>query len=317
MERKKVSIVIPCYNAEKYIGSAIESALSQTYSPVEVVVVDDGSTDDSLETIHTYAEKIEIISTENHGACHARNKGVRRATGTFIKFLDADDVLRPHIVGKQVEESNYINDERGIVYSDVGRMEEDGTGRSPRSLTYRPREKKEDEVEFILTNDLNTQCPLHRKSFLKEVGGFDEGFLREQDYDLHLKLCMAGISFYYWSGIGGFLRQHDDPERIGNKSHLFVNPQAVFNQYLTRYKRLRQYFGGNPPDVYRRHIAQRAWNGGRALLSEGRTDEAERYFALAEDVHPIVPPRSPLLYKMIVRVVGSVRAERLLLHLRS
>ena len=95
MNSPLTSVVIPCYNAEGYVGEAIESALNQTYRPVEVIVIDDGSTDGSLDVIRSFGDRIRYESGPNRGPSAARNRGVQLARGELIQFLDADDVLHP------------------------------------------------------------------------------------------------------------------------------------------------------------------------------------------------------------------------------
>ena len=96
MNKEKVSVVIPAYNAEPFIDRAIDSILNQTYKNVEIVVINDGSKDKTEKKVKTYTEKydnIKIISTENGGVCKARNIGIENSTGDYIIFLDADDEL--------------------------------------------------------------------------------------------------------------------------------------------------------------------------------------------------------------------------------
>jgi glycosyltransferase involved in cell wall biosynthesis len=94
-EAPLVSIVMPCFNNEAYVAEAIDSALGQTYDNIEVIVIDDGSTDGSLDIIRSYGDRITWRTGPNEGACAARNKGLALARGEFIKFLDADDILLP------------------------------------------------------------------------------------------------------------------------------------------------------------------------------------------------------------------------------
>ena len=92
----KVSVIIPLYNAEKYIIECINSVINQTYKELEIIVVDDGSTDDSLNIVRSMYggdERVIIVSQKNRGGCVARNVGIHRATGEYIQFLDADDKL--------------------------------------------------------------------------------------------------------------------------------------------------------------------------------------------------------------------------------
>lgn len=98
-----VSIIIPCYNSERWVSQAIESCLRQTYQPLEVIVVDDGSTDGSLQVIQKYAEHVIILTGPNQKLSAARNKGFAVSTGDYCLFLDADDYLAPDTVEALVE----------------------------------------------------------------------------------------------------------------------------------------------------------------------------------------------------------------------
>src|SRR5271166_4603387 len=89
----KVSIIIPCYNREKFIREAIDSALSQHYENAEVIVVNDGSTDNSWDIIESYGNKLNAISIDNRGVSAARNVGISAARGEYVTFLDSDDRL--------------------------------------------------------------------------------------------------------------------------------------------------------------------------------------------------------------------------------
>jgi glycosyltransferase involved in cell wall biosynthesis len=97
-----VSVIIPCYNAESYVGDAIRSVLAQTYPNCEIIVVDDGSTDRSLEVVRGFEPSIKVIAGPNQGGCAARNKGLDAATGDYIQFLDADDMLSPDKIKNQI-----------------------------------------------------------------------------------------------------------------------------------------------------------------------------------------------------------------------
>lgn len=98
-----VSICIPAYNAEPYIETTIDSALNQTYSNIEIIVIDDGSSDRTLELASRYkARGVSVIHQQNKGASAARNVGLRAASGEWIQFLDADDVLHPEKIERQI-----------------------------------------------------------------------------------------------------------------------------------------------------------------------------------------------------------------------
>src|SRR5262245_62172633 len=98
-----VSILIPCYNSERWIGHAIESALGQTWPNKQVIVLDDGSTDNSLNVIRQYEGHLRWESGQNRGGGYARNRLLELASGEWIQFLDADDYLLPEKVAQQAE----------------------------------------------------------------------------------------------------------------------------------------------------------------------------------------------------------------------
>lgn len=102
MQKGLVSVIIPNYNYARYVGGAIDSALAQTYPDVEVIVVDDGSTDATKDVLINYGNGITTVSQQNQGVAAARNNGVAASSGEFIAFLDADDEWLPEKVEKQV-----------------------------------------------------------------------------------------------------------------------------------------------------------------------------------------------------------------------
>src|SRR5690606_2283060 len=106
-----VSIIIPCYNAEKYVAEAIQSALDQTYPNCEVIVIDDGSTDGSLEVIQSFGDKIRCETGPNKGGCAARNRGLELAKGEWIQFLDADDLISVEKIERQMEQAMRLRPE--------------------------------------------------------------------------------------------------------------------------------------------------------------------------------------------------------------
>jgi glycosyltransferase involved in cell wall biosynthesis len=102
VEDREVSVVIPTFNYGRYIAEAVESSLAQTMAPREVIVVDDGSTDDTEAVVRKFGDKVRYIRQENAGVCAARNRGVAESTGEYIAFLDADDIGEPAKLEKQL-----------------------------------------------------------------------------------------------------------------------------------------------------------------------------------------------------------------------
>src|SRR2546423_7926382 len=131
MEKGKVSVIIPNYNYARYVGGAIDSVLAQTHSDIEIIVVDDGSTDASKDVLLNYGDSIKTISQQNRGVSAARNNGVAASSGEYVAFLDADDEWLPQKIEKQV--AMFRKDPSlGLVH--VGVDEIDAQGNSLRHL---------------------------------------------------------------------------------------------------------------------------------------------------------------------------------------
>ena len=99
-EQPLISVVIPCFNDERHLGDAIRSALEQTYPHVEVIVVDDGSTDESVSVAQSFGDRVTVLRKRNGGPASARNVGMHAARGAFVTFLDSDDILLPEFLSK-------------------------------------------------------------------------------------------------------------------------------------------------------------------------------------------------------------------------
>src|SRR5262249_3857174 len=122
-----VSVIMPCYNAARWVGEAITSCLRQTYRPIEIIVVDDGSTDNSPEVLRSFGSKIRWESIPHRGGCYARNYGASLSQGRFIQFLDADDYLLPEKIERQVSFLQETNAD--VVYGDWRRQHHRPDGR--------------------------------------------------------------------------------------------------------------------------------------------------------------------------------------------
>jgi glycosyltransferase involved in cell wall biosynthesis len=118
---KLVSILIPAYNAEKWIADTIHSALGQTWPKKEIIIVDDGSRDDTLNIAKTFQSKIvKVITQKNTGACGARNKALSLAQGSYIQWLDADDLMAPDKISRQLLDDRYCPESKQLMSSSFG-----------------------------------------------------------------------------------------------------------------------------------------------------------------------------------------------------
>ena len=121
----RISVIIPTYNRENYIGDAIDSVLQQTCRDVEIIVVDDGSTDGTRDRVAEYGDQVRYVFTPNRGIGHARNLGMAHARGEFLAFLDSDDLFYPYML--EVESRLLdLHPEVGMVYGEMSAFDDDG-----------------------------------------------------------------------------------------------------------------------------------------------------------------------------------------------
>jgi glycosyltransferase involved in cell wall biosynthesis len=191
-----VSAIIPTYNRAHIVGEAIESILAQTYPNVEVIVVDDGSTDNTLETLERFGGRIRVISQENAGPASARNRGTSVSNGDLIAFLDSDDVWLPAKLERQVTLLSKVGDAVPCCLCNILMRWRDREFASFDRAWLRPSTAEGvwvnvDEVlatRFVLFN----QGVVIRRDVVSRIGGFDEDLRFMEDYDLPLRLSLEG-----------------------------------------------------------------------------------------------------------------------------
>jgi glycosyltransferase involved in cell wall biosynthesis len=187
MSKPIISIIVPAYNAEKTIKRTIDSALNQTFSDFELIVVNDGSQDSTLEIVSSIKDpRIKVFSFANAGAAVARNRGFAHSTGEFIAFLDADDLWTPDKLEAQLK-ALQTNPKAAVAYSWTNYIDE-----SSQFLRQGSYISVEGNIfsDLLLVNFLeNGSNPLIRRQAFIEVSGFDESLIASQDFDLYLRLA--------------------------------------------------------------------------------------------------------------------------------
>lgn len=189
-DRPLVSVIIPAFNAERFIGQTLDSVLQQTYDCFEVIVVDDGSTDRTAELVCDYARRdlrVRLYQQQNQGPSAARNAAIARSTGEFIAPLDADDIWYPEKLRKQVDCMMRYGPRTGIVYAWTAYLDEIG------SLTGHYSARTEEGnvyLKLLCNNFLATgSVPLIRRSCLTQVGGYRSEFVGLEDKELFLRIA--------------------------------------------------------------------------------------------------------------------------------
>ena len=202
----RVSVIIPAYNGDRYIAEAIDGVLSQTFSEYEVIVVDDGSTDDTSQIARQYGDRVNYLSQANQGVAASRNLGLAAARGEYIAFLDQDDVFFPHKLSAQValldEDPNL-----GIVNSGWQIVDEVGTVKA----AVQPWQQIPDLscANLIIWKPVFLGAMLFRRSWLERSGGFDSTLSQTPDVDLVMRLAMMGCPAAWVEQTTVKYRQHE------------------------------------------------------------------------------------------------------------
>jgi glycosyltransferase involved in cell wall biosynthesis len=194
-----ISVIIPAFNAERFLAEAIESILSQDIEPIEIVVVDDGSTDRTAEVAASYGERVRCISQVNMGPPAARNRGLSVATGEFIGFCDADDVFLNGCLKLQLDKL-FANPR---IYLVIGRhMHEMMVNAPGKSTTFSP-------VEQTTHHTMSMGVSLIRRIVFDMIGKFDEGMRQCDDWDWFMRAREQQVPMLFHEAILVRHRLHD------------------------------------------------------------------------------------------------------------
>jgi len=214
-----ISAVIPTYNRAPILGRAIESVLKQTCPPDEVIVIDDGSKDDSAAVAATFGSRIRYIRQENAGASEARNRGVRLAVNEWIAFLDSDDIWVETHLERMSAAISATNGQAPVYFSDMEQTPEDGGGSLWESIGFHiapPFQFVEDASDWVMMDRQPTmlQCSVFRKEAYEQVGGLWKPLWLTHDTHLFLKVCLGGSA----CAVAGYgTVQTADDATVGNR----------------------------------------------------------------------------------------------------
>jgi glycosyltransferase involved in cell wall biosynthesis len=304
---------MPCYNAAAYVGEAIESVLGQTHDSVELIVVDDGSTDRSLEVIRSFGDDLQVIAQENRGACHARNRGVEEATGEYLMFMDADDVI-----GSGTIESLHdaIADREGA----IARCAWGWLVSTPQGWECRPSGKstdppQNDPILGWLSGWFVPICGLlwTREAF-EAAGAWDEKLRANQDGDLMLRALLEGVDLVKAEHGRALYRVDNRPEHESVSSR--SSEEALRSRGRVLDKVIRQLRDLDRLDPYQDVIARKYYTLARRLaMTDAPTSRQfeTRAYALAG---PSIRTGS-WPHRLLTRLIGLQAKERLLQVLRT
>ena len=230
------SIIIPVYNKSEYIETTLNSLKNQSFNQWECIIIDDNSSDSSLDKIHCYLQsdlRFKIIKNDiNRGACYCRNQGIKLARGKYIMFLDADDYISNNSLKNRVSKFKELTDTDFLVFP---------TGTFKKSIGDSSmiwNNFKGNHLNRFLAHDLPwVICSvIWKKSFLKKIGGFDETYPRLQDVALHTKaLIFHNVNYLVFSEHNPDSFYRIDSNRISNKFEFLlkdINGKILFIQKM-------------------------------------------------------------------------------------
>ena len=231
VKKPQVSVVIPAYNSARYISDAIASVLEQTYTDYEIIVINDGSTDNTDEMVTPYLDCVRYFKQENQGVSAARNRGIYLARGELVAFLDADDILMPHKLEQQVEIFTTLP-EIGIVNSGFRLITEAGEEVSDTERWHKIPELTP-EV-WLIHKPVLPSAMMFRRHWLVKVEGFDTRFFASEDVELVLRLAAQGCKSTWLKEITVYYRQHDRSATRGNPIKQAANAEFMQDCFFAR-----------------------------------------------------------------------------------
>jgi len=274
----KVTVVIPVYNGEKYVGDAIESVLNQTYKDWELIVVDDGSTDRTANVVNRYVaknpRKINYIYQTNQGVSVALNEGILHGKGKYIALMGHDDRWLPKKLEKQVS----ILEKRrsfGLVCSATYVIDSLG---QRNDLWRKPKAYQATYQDLRNKNFIYALTVLIRKTCLDKVGLHDENIRYVQDYDLWLRLGQKYRIYYLDEPLAEY-RVHD--------TNLTKNTYGFFQDYLKIFRKT-EVVGDLPVRQRRKLLAKKCYKFGKKLRDQKKYKQSAKAFLWALYYDPIV-----------------------------
>ncbi len=236
--RPKVSVIIPLYNLKHYIKEAIDSVLNQTYPKIEIIIVDDGSTDNPETVLNEYRNRIKVIRQENEGLASARNTGIKNSEGEYLVFLDADDYICPNKIETEIEILEK-HPKIGWVYEKSLTIDENKRIiRKLPDIAIKPTEQPPQGKIFhklLLENLMPVNAVMIRRKVI-DVGMFDESLTSYEDWDFWIRVS-AKYEVKYINKPLAFVRFRPDSMQR-NTIRFCLNKIRVINKACRLYPEL-------------------------------------------------------------------------------
>jgi glycosyltransferase involved in cell wall biosynthesis len=267
-----VSVIIPTYNREQLVRTAIDSVLQQSYPDTEIVIIDDGSTDATRDSVAGYGDRVRYFHQENRGIAGARNAGIRAARGSYIAFLDSDDYWKPEKLARQMQ-LFAKHPEYGLVACQCASVRVDGSYREKN----RPGSSGWVLRELFHKNFIRTSSAVIRAACFDRVGLFDERLRECEEYDLWMRIAARYPIGFINESLAVYVDNLDGAS-VDSLTGRLYRLQTLEKEYLR---------DSIPPPQYNRRIADTCHYIGRHQLKRGNRTEGLRYLQRAYRLRPL------------------------------
>lgn len=219
-----ISVIVPVFNGEKFIKHAVENILAQSYSPAEVIIIDDGSTDKTAEIVKVFRNRVCYVSQKNRGPAAARNHGLRLATGDLIAFLDVDDLWPLNRLERDIcflEKNPNVKIVQGLI----------------QQMSLKKSELPTSNLKFKISSEpyqfINIGSATFRRTVFEIVGNFDETLFDNEDTDWFIRAWEKNITKKVINEVSLYYRLHDQNMIWSQKPAQFALIK-VFKKHLDR-----------------------------------------------------------------------------------
>lgn len=286
-EYPSISVVIPTYNRAEKVRRAVESVLAQSFADLEVIVVDDGSSDDTALVLEqAFGRRIRYFAQTNQGASVARNRGIEEATGEWIAFLDSDDLWEPEKIECQLDALRRVRTGCGACYTDVRFFNHSETRTmfelAESSYRHSGQVGVNGEALRLLVKPggagmvICLSSLMVRKDVIRKAGGFDPALLYSQDSEFMFRLAMATPFCFVNRPLVAFDRSPAEDRHVGVSS-VWNTPEFFLQDSQLRLERLLRLTGNQPPavrNVVRRQLGAIHSGWVNCHLGSGQYDKA-------------------------------------------
>lgn len=304
-----ISVIIPCFNAEPWIRQTLNSVISQEIKNLEIIIIDDGSTDNSAKIIENEFPFVHLIKTENQGPSKTRNLGTKLSKGEFIQYLDADDLLAPGKLKLQLEALKMSGAD--VAYGDWQKLIKGPDGEYIKKEVVR-REIQNPEIDLFTDFWCPPAAYLFRRGIVEKVGGFNEGLPIIQDARFSLDCALFGARFVYCEGIMAYYRE-PSKSSVSKRDPVGFIRDCLHN--VMEVEKWWQDHGGINEE--RRKALLKVYGYVARASFEKDKSTFESVYRTLNMLNPGYIPEEPKLLKLASLLLGYRRAEMLALWYRK